>query len=138
MADRKILCEVVSPERVVYSGEADMVVVRGVEGELGIMPGHIPVITPLKIGELRIKHETGQEYVAVMGGYIEFSYDKATILGDVCELCSEIDVERARQKKEEREREIAEAKLDVEAMAIAEASLAKSLLRLRVAERARQ
>ncbi|PIU26203.1 F0F1 ATP synthase subunit epsilon [Candidatus Aquicultor secundus] len=135
MADRKLLCEVVSPERIVYSGEAEMVVVRGVEGELGIMAGHIPIVTPLEIGEMRVKHDDGQEYIAVLGGYLEFSNDKATVLADAAELAQQIDVSRAEQKKQERERELTEAKADDEALVAAEISLRKALLRIKVAQR---
>jgi len=135
MADRKVFCEVVSPERTVYSGEADMVVVRGVEGELGVMANHVPIVTPLEIGEARVKHEGGQEYIALMGGYLEFRDNKATILADIAELSSEIDVARAEQKRQEREKELAEAKMDEEAMIAAEVSLKKALIRLKVAQR---
>ncbi len=135
MADRKLLCEVVSPEKIVYSGEAEMVVVHGVEGELGIMAGHIPIVTPLEIGEMRVKHDNGQEYIAVLGGYLEFSNDKATVLADAAELAQQIDVVRAEQKKQEREKELADAKSDDEKELEAEISLRKALLRIKVAQR---
>ncbi|MDI6716485.1 MAG: F0F1 ATP synthase subunit epsilon [Actinomycetota bacterium] len=131
----KLICEVVSPERVVYSGEAEMVVARGVEGELGIMAHHIPIVTPLEIGELRVIREDGVEYIAVMGGYLEFRDNKMTVLADIAELASQIDVARAQLKKEERERELAEAKASDEALLQAEISLKKALLRLKVAQR---
>lgn len=137
MADRKLLCEVVSPERIVYSSEAEMVVVRGVEGELGIMANHIPIVTPLEIGEMRVKHDNGQEFIAVLGGYLEFSNDKVTVLADAAELAQQIDVSRAEQKKQEREKELAEAKADDEALVAAEISLRKALLRIKVAQRNR-
>ncbi len=135
MADHKLRCEVVSPERVVYSGEANMVVARGIEGELGIMSHHIPIITPLEIGELRVKHDNEQEHIAVMGGYLEFREDKVTVLADAAELASQIDVARAEKKKEERERQLAEAKAGDEGLVGAEISLRKALLRLKVAGR---
>ncbi|HEY3375684.1 MAG TPA: F0F1 ATP synthase subunit epsilon [Candidatus Aquicultor sp.] len=138
MADHKLTCEVVSPERIVFSGEADIIVARGAEGELGIMANHIPIVTPLQIGELRVKNGNDQEYITVMGGYLEFNNNKATVLADVAELWSQIDVERARQKKEERERELSDAKLSEETLAEAEISLRKALLRLEIAERARR
>lgn len=136
MADRNLSCEVISPERIVYSGEAEMVVARGVEGELGIMANHVPFVTPLDIGEMRVKHDDGQEYIAVMGGYLEFRDNKLTVLADIAEVRSQIDVTRAQQKKEERERQLAEAKLEDQAMLEAEISLRKALLRLKVAQRA--
>lgn len=135
MADRKLFCEVVSPERIVYSGEAEMVVAHGVEGELGIMSHHIPMVTPLEIGELRVKGGDGQIYIAVAGGYLEFRDNKLTILADAAEVSSQIDVARAELKRQEREREIAEAKSSDEKLIEAEISLKKALLRLKVAQR---
>lgn len=134
----KLCCEVVSPERVVFSGDAEMVVARGVEGELGIMAGHVPIVTPLQIGELRVITSGEQQYIAVLGGYLEFGYDKVTVLADACEFCHEIDVERAKRKREEREQELAKADLDEESKAEAQISLQKALLRLQVAERLRK
>lgn len=135
MADRSLSCEVISPERIVYSGEAEMVVARGVEGELGIMANHVPFVTPLDIGEMRVKHDDGQEYIAVMGGYLEFRDNKVTVLADIAEVRSQIDITRAQQKKEEREKQLAEAKLEDQALVEAEISLRKALLRIKVAQR---
>lgn len=137
MADHKLFCEVVSPERIVYSGEADMVVARGVEGELGIMSHHIPIVTPLEIGELRVINNNEKEHIAVMGGYLEFRDDKVTILADAAELASQIDVTRAERKKEEREKQLTEAGMTEEELLEVEVSLRKALLRLKVAGRSK-
>jgi F-type H+-transporting ATPase subunit epsilon len=112
-----------------------MVIALGVEGELGIMPMHIPIITPLEIGELRVKSDDDYTHIAVMGGYLEFRDDKLTVLADAAEVSSQIDVARAEAKKAEREREIAEAKASDEKLLEAEISLRKALLRLKVAQR---
>lgn len=135
MASHKLVCEVVSPEQIVYSGEADMVVARGIEGELGIMAHHIPIVTPLEIGELRITNDNERLYVAVCGGYLEFRDNKLTVLADAAELSSKIDVARAEAKRFEREKELAEAKAEDEKLLEVEISLKKALLRLRVAQR---
>ncbi|MBS3908075.1 MAG: ATP synthase F1 subunit epsilon [Actinobacteria bacterium] len=135
MADRKLLCEVVSPENIVYSGEADMVVALGVEGELGIMPRHIPIVTPLALGELRILNGGQRDFVSVLGGYLEFRNDKLTILADAAELSHEIDIARAEAKRLEREAEIAEARASGKILLEAEVSLRKALVRLRVAQK---
>jgi F-type H+-transporting ATPase subunit epsilon len=133
MAEHRLQCEVVSPERIVYSSEAEMVVVRGVDGELGIMAQHIPIVTPLAIGEMRIKHEGGQEILDVHGGYLEFSNNTVTVLADAAELREEIDVERAKLKKAEREKQMGGAdKLNEQVLIEAEVSLRKALLRLRL------
>lgn len=135
MADRKLLCEVVSPENIVYSGEADMVVALGVEGELGIMSQHIPIVTPLALGELRIFNGGQREFVAVLGGYLEFRENKLTILADAAELSHEIDIVRAEAKRLAREQEIAEAKASGKMLFEAEVSLKKALVRLMVARK---
>jgi F-type H+-transporting ATPase subunit epsilon len=92
--------EVVSPERVQYSGEARMVQCRTTEGELAFLTGHAPLIGALGIGEVRIAQESGEDEVAaVHGGFVEVRNDRVVILSDVAELKSEIDVERAQQAK---------------------------------------
>jgi F-type H+-transporting ATPase subunit epsilon len=92
--------EVVSPERVQYSGEASMVLCRTTEGEIAFLTGHAPLIGALGIGEVRIAAENGEDEVAaVHGGFVEVRNDKVVILSDVAELKSEIDVDRAKEAK---------------------------------------
>jgi F-type H+-transporting ATPase subunit epsilon len=90
--------EVVSPERILYSGEADMVIARTVGGgELAFLTGHAPFVGALDIATATIRSPEGDEVVAVHGGFVEVSNDRVTILSDVAELGSQIDVERARR-----------------------------------------
>jgi len=92
--------EVVSPERVQFSGEATMVLCRTTEGEIAFLTGHAPLIGALGIGEVRIAQDSGEDEVAaVHGGFVEVRHDKVVILSDVAELKSEIDVDRARDAK---------------------------------------
>ncbi len=97
--------ELVSPERILYSGEADMVVCRTVSGgEIAFLTGHAPFVGALDIAVARIKTGEGTEEAAVHGGFVEVRDDRVTILSDVAELASQIDVERARRAKEAAER----------------------------------
>jgi F-type H+-transporting ATPase subunit epsilon len=97
--------ELVSPERILYSGEADMVVCRTVSGgEIAFLTGHAPFVGALDIAVVRIKTGEGAEEAAVHGGFVEVRDDRVTILSDVAELASQVDVERARRAKEAAER----------------------------------
>ena len=88
--------EVVSPERVLYSGEADMLVCRTSEGEIAFLPGHVPFLGALGIGVVRsLLPDHGEQAVAVHGGFVEVAKDRVIVLSDVAELADQIDVERA-------------------------------------------
>ena len=120
--------ELVSPERILYSGEADMVVARTTDGEIAFLTGHAPFIGALGIGAVRIKQSDGTEEVAaVHGGFVEVSGNRVIVLSDEAELASHIDTHRA-------ERELAEA--ERHAMehdnAEAEARLRRARLRVEV------
>jgi len=122
--------EVVSPERILWSGQAEMVIARTVGGgDIAFLTGHAPFVGALGIGKVTIRPEQGDdELVAVHGGFVEVSNDRVTILSDVAEVASQIDVERARRAKER-----AEAKLREQHDAMAAAALARAQLRLQVA-----
>jgi F-type H+-transporting ATPase subunit epsilon len=97
--------ELVSPERILWSGEADMVVARTSEGDIAFLTGHAPFIGALGIGAVTIRSTDGSdERAAVHGGFVEVSGDRVTILSDVAELASDIDAARARRALEEAER----------------------------------
>ncbi|NOZ28091.1 MAG: F0F1 ATP synthase subunit epsilon [Chloroflexi bacterium] len=132
-------CEVVTAERVVYSGEADMVIAPGVEGEMGILPNHAPLMTALTYGELVIRKEGEEDVlIAIGGGFMEVNGNRVTILADSAERAEEIDISRAeaaRRRAEERLRQRHQENID---FARAEAALRRSLVRLRVAEKVRR
>jgi F-type H+-transporting ATPase subunit epsilon len=99
--------ELVSPERILYSGEADMVIARTVGGgELAFLTGHAPFVGTLETATVTIRSSSGDEVAAVHGGFVEVSNDRVTILSDVAELGSQIDVERARRSAEEADQQI--------------------------------
>jgi F-type H+-transporting ATPase subunit epsilon len=99
--------ELVSPERILYSGEADTVIARTIGGgELAFLTGHAPFVGALDIATVTIRSAQGDEVVAVHGGFVEVSNDVVTILSDVAELASQIDVDRARQARDDAERHL--------------------------------
>src|SRR5271157_4050339 len=93
----KILLEIVTPERKVVSETVDVVVAPGELGEFGVLPGHIPFLCKLKIGELRYRiGATTARHIAIMGGYAEVLNNQVTILATAAEAATEIDVMRAK------------------------------------------
>lgn len=94
---------VVTPEKEVWSGEANFVVARAEEGDIGVLPGHAPFLASLHHARFVIEDDDGQTYAAVHGGFIEVFEDRVTILTEVAELAPEIDIERARRQKQEAE-----------------------------------
>lgn len=122
--------EVVSPERILWTGEAEMVIARTLGGgDIAFLSGHAPFVGALDTGKVTIRPAEGSdELVAVHGGFVEVSGDRVTLLSDVAELASQIDVERARRAAER-----AEASLRVEHDAEAEAALRRAHVRLAVA-----
>lgn len=105
---RTVPLEIVTSDRKVFSGEVTMIIARGGDGELGVLPGHTPLITTLKTAPLRIKLEddTKEVQVAVSGGFLEVQPNKITVLAASAELVSDIDVSRAERSKERAERRL--------------------------------
>lgn len=135
----RIRCEIVTAERVVFDGEVDMVVAPGIEGQLGILPHHAPLMTALTYGELTLQREGEEdEYIAIGGGFMEIGPDHVTILADSAERAEEIDEERAESARVRAEETMAQKKREDVDLARAEASLRRSLIRLKVARRKRR
>lgn len=125
-----LVAQLVSPERVLYEGDAEMVVARTDDGEIAFLPGHVPFVGTLGIGKVRvILAGSGEVTAAVHGGFVEFSHDRVTVLSDVAELPEQIDVVRARTAKERAEQEL---RTDADSDD-AKAALARAELRLEVA-----
>ncbi|RXT01115.1 F0F1 ATP synthase subunit epsilon [Ammoniphilus sp. CFH 90114] len=130
--------EVVTPERVVYSGDAKIVVVKGIEGELGILPNHIPFVTPLRIAPVQVKSAEGEDLIAVSGGFMEVRKDKITILAESAELPGDIDVTRAQAAKERAERRMAEARQEETDFKRAQLALQRALVRIQVGSKGKK
>ncbi|MBH5320569.1 F0F1 ATP synthase subunit epsilon [Paenibacillus sp. GSMTC-2017] len=129
------LVEIVTPERKVYEETANMVSVRGVEGELGILPNHIPLVTALRIAPVTIKRDGVVDIVAVNGGFIEVRKDKIVILAESAELAKDINIERAEAAKQRAEQRLAAKQQDQVDFRRAELSLQRAMNRLNVKQR---
>ena len=132
---KKILLEVVTPDKMLLSKEVDVVVATSMDGEFGVLAGHVPFLASLAIGEMRFRDGNQTEYAAVAGGFAEVTGEKMTVLAEAAELAREIDVDRARRAKERAEQRMAQTKQEEIDYARAESSLKRAIMRLRAAER---
>ncbi len=133
----KIQLEIVTPERIVFKDRVRMVVARAIDGDIGIMAGHTPLVTALENSVMNI--DTGEEEIPVpiSDGFMEVKPDKVSVIVRTAELPSEIDVERARQAKERAQRRLREERSRIDE-ARAEAALERAKARLRAAEDGRK
>ena len=129
--------EIVTAERMVFSDDVSALVAWGVEGQLGILPHHAPLMTMLQPGDLMIRKDKEEEYLVISGGFLEVRPDKVIILADACERVDQIDIARAEEAKRRAQETMKAAPLSAEA-ATAEAALRRSLARLKVAEKRRR
>ena len=129
--------EIVTPEARTFSGEAQMVVVPGVEGELGILPDHMPLMTQIHPGELRVTTADGEIFFAVGEGFLEVLPDRVSVMTDMAIEEGEIDETAAEQAVARAEVELRDKALAGEELAMVQASLLKSLAQLRVKRRSR-
>lgn len=130
----KMPVEIVTPERKVYENEVNMIIARGGDGDLGIMAGHVPVVTTLKVSQLRLKTDKGDQVIAVSGGFLEVKPEKVTVLAEAAELPEEIDVDRATRAKERAERRLNEKGNDNLDTARAEMALQRAINRIAAAK----
>ncbi len=131
----KILLEVVTPDRKLLSAEADVVVCPGVEGQFGVLHGHIPFLSALEIGEMYYRDGGKTEYLSVSGGFAEVTSEKVTIVAESAELGREIDIERARRAMERAQQRLAAARTEAIDYVRAEAALRRAIMRMKVRER---
>jgi F-type H+-transporting ATPase subunit epsilon len=130
--------EIVTAERLVYSEEGiDRLIVPGVEGELGVLTLHAPLLTMIQPGVMRIVKGADEVEMAITGGFIEVRDNRVTILADAAERAEEIDESRAEKARGRAQRLLEERKAEVD-LASAEASLRRALVRLKAAERRRR
>jgi F-type H+-transporting ATPase subunit epsilon len=129
--------DVVTAERLVYSGDVDLVVAPGSEGELGILPRHAALMTTLKAGALRVKTGTEEVDLAIGGGFLEVRDNRVLVLADSAERAEEIDIERA-HAAEARARQLLLERSQTADLGLAEAALRRSQVRLKVARRHRR
>jgi F-type H+-transporting ATPase subunit epsilon len=126
-----IRCEIVSQDRQVFTGEADIVMVPGVQGEMGILPNHAPLLSNLKYGILRVRYQGQEQIFTIAGGVIEVQPDLITIMADAAENVLEIDVSRAEAAKRRAEELLKEGvPPDTDSYLKIESALRRSNLRL--------
>ena len=130
--------EVVTAERSVFSDDVDSVVAPGVEGELGILPKHAPLLTVLDFGDLRVKQGQLEFDIAVGGGFLEVRRDKVVVLADMAERAEDIDVTRAEEARKRAHEALQAGPMSAAEEARARASLQRALVRIRISERRRR
>lgn len=128
--------QIITAEREVFSGQVDALNAPGLEGQLGILPGHAPLMTILQPGELTVRTDGAESYLALSGGYLEVLGNQVIILADAAEDVDEIDEQRAQQAVERAQQRIASRQSDVE-LEQAVASLRRAQVRVTVARRRR-
>ena len=129
--------DIVTVERLVYSQDVDMVIAPGIDGELGILPRHAPLLTALAYGELRAKRGTEEDSFAIGGGFMEVQPDHVTVLADAAEYAEEIDIERAEAARRRAEENLQAIEDEVD-YTKAVAALRRSLVRIKVAQTRRR
>jgi len=132
----KIRLEIVTPFGLIYSDDVDEVTASGSEGEFGVLPGHAPFVTTLKIGMLISRKGRETEYFFVNWGYAEIAGDKVLILADSSEKSTEIDLERAIAAKKRAEERL--KKMEGIDFARAQSALQRAIIRIQVAEKKQQ
>ncbi|MGA9468093.1 MAG: F0F1 ATP synthase subunit epsilon [Exiguobacterium marinum] len=124
---------VVTPDGAAFEGDARMVIAKSVTGELGILPKHIPMVTPLDVSVLKLRHEDGgRTLIAISGGFMEVRPDTVTILAETAEMADKIDYDRASAAKVRAERRLQDSKLSELEFRRAELALKKAINRLSI------
>lgn len=133
-----IRCEIVSQDRLVFEGDADIVLAPGSAGLMGILPNHAPLLSTLKMGILTIRHQGEEQVFTISGGVIEVQPDIVTVMADAAENVMEIDLARAEAAKQRAEELLAKGPgPDTDSYLALEAALKRSNLRIEVARRYR-
>lgn len=126
-----IRCEIVSQDRMVFEGDADIVILPGTEGEMGVLPNHAPLLSTLKYGVVKVRHQGQEEVFTVAGGIVDVQPDRVVILTDAAENVEEINVARAEAARRRAEEMLkAGPPPDTDEYLALEAALRRSKLRL--------
>ena len=132
--------EIITPEKVIYKGEIDEIIVNTADGEIAILPHHVNLFTKVMPGEVTLKISGKEQFLAITGGFLEVSKNKVTILADYAVHAEEIDVEKALEAQKRAEEILKKKKehLSEEDFAIAEGDLRRALLELHIANKRRR
>jgi F-type H+-transporting ATPase subunit epsilon len=134
MAD-ELMLEIVTPERLTFSGKVEEVTIPGSEGEFGVLRGHTPMLSFVDVGVLNFTQENKKTYYAVNTGYSEVTAQKVTVLVETAERSESIDVERAKRAKERAEERLAKMTKEDVNYEKARAALLRALTRISVSEK---
>lgn len=134
MAD-ELMLEIVTPEKMAFSGNIEEVTVPGSEGEFGVLRGHASLLSSVDVGELNFTKEGKKTYYAISTGYAEVTSGKVTILVETAERSDMIDKERAKRAKEIAESKVNKLTKEDEEFDAAKAALVRATIRLGVAEK---
>ena len=134
----KLKVELVTPYKKVLSEEVDEITATGALGEFGVLPGHAPFLTSLKIGELSYKKDGALQHLALNWGYFEVENDKVTVLVETAERADEIDLERAKAALSRAETQLKSITPEDRSFRIYEAALERALVRVQVAGKAKR
>lgn len=129
--------EIVTAERSVYAEDVSIVVAPGIDGELGILPSHAPLLTALKPGEIRVVKEGEESFISVGGGFMEVMGNKVIVLADTAEHAEEIDIQRAEEALKKAQERLTSRTTDID-LDRAMAAARRSQARLKVARRRRR
>lgn len=130
---KTLTVNIVTPDGPVYDSEVDMIIAKTASGEIGILPGHIPMVAPLVVGAIKLKKEAKTEYVAVTSGFVEVRPEKVSILATSAEVASSIDLARAKEAMKRAEERI-QSKQDSVDHNRAELALKRAMNRINVHE----
>ncbi|BDU50016.1 ATP synthase F1 subunit epsilon [Haliovirga abyssi] len=125
--------EIITPQKVIYSNDVDMLITRTTEGDMGILANHAPLVTELAIGEMKIKIGKDEEKYFVSSGFLEVSKEKVLILADKAMKADEIDIEKAKKEKEVLEAKLKKLNEDRD-IAATEHSLKEALTKIKIGE----
>ncbi len=131
---KTIKVNIVTPDGPVYDSEVNMIIANTTSGELGLLPGHIPMVAPLEVGIIRLKSEGKTDIVAVSGGFLEVRPDQVSILAPSAEVSTTIDVNRAKEAMKRAEERLNLTKQDDIDFKRAELSLRRAMNRINVNE----
>lgn len=134
----KFRLEIVTPERLVYAQDVDVLTVPTIQGEISILAKHVPLVSIISPGEIKIKKDNEIEYMAISGGFVQVIPNKVIILADTAERAEEIDIERAEQARQRAQKLMEEKRGDKISHAEAMAAFQRALIRIKVGQRKRK
>lgn len=131
---KTIKVNIVTPDGPVYDSEVNMIIANTTTGEIGILPGHIPMVAPLEVSAIRLKKDNQTDIVAISGGFLEVRPDQVSILAPSAEVSSTIDINRAKEAMKRAEERLNLSKQDDVDFKRAELSLKRAMNRINVNE----